>query len=212
MENRMIYFLFTDTGTYLAKMINFCTKSTLNHVSISFDEELKEVYSFGRKRPNNPFIGGFVKEDIHSDFLKHSQCAVYRSHLTEEEYQTILQNIKAIESNQDKYRYNFVGLFGVLFKVRLYRKNAYFCSQFVATVLKDVKKFQFHKPNCFITPMDIRQNHVLQLIYYGKLKDYQSKSMIVGDIEEMENQTKRRVFLGMLTRKVRNIVMKKKSA
>lgn len=60
--------------------------------------------------------------------------------------------------------------------------------------------------------MDIRQNHVLQLIYYGKLKDYQSKSMIVGDIEEMENQTKRRVFLGMLTRKVRNIVMKKKSA
>lgn len=36
----------------------------LNHVSIALDRELTEVYSFGRKQPDNPFIGGFVKEDI----------------------------------------------------------------------------------------------------------------------------------------------------
>lgn len=205
----MIYFLFTDTGTYLAKWINFFTGATLNHVSISFDEDLQEVYSFGRKRPNNPFIGGFVKEDIHSDFLKHSKCAVYRSQLTEEEYQSVLRNIKAIETNQDQYRYNFIGLFGVLFNVKVPRKKAYFCSQFVATVLKDVERFQFQKPHYFITPNDIKRNHTLQLIYYGKLGDYQSQCMLVGG---REVQTKQRMLFGALTRKVRKIIIKRKSA
>src|SRR5690625_5503838 len=70
MREKTLYFLFTDTGTYLSKAINYCTKQSLNHVSIGFDPELKEVYSFGRTHPRNPFNGGFVKEDIRSDFLK----------------------------------------------------------------------------------------------------------------------------------------------
>ncbi|MUV37483.1 hypothetical protein JNUCC1_01289 [Lentibacillus sp. JNUCC-1] len=57
MGEQTVYFLFTDTGTYLSKAINYCTKQPLNHVSIGFDDELSEVYSFGRKRPKNPFIG-----------------------------------------------------------------------------------------------------------------------------------------------------------
>ncbi|WP_181917184.1 hypothetical protein [Virgibacillus dokdonensis] len=172
MGRKFIYLLFTDTGTSLAKAIHFCTKQSLNHVSIGFDEDLQRLYSFGRKRPRNPFIGGFVQEDIHSDFLKNAACAVYRFTVSEEEWEQILQHIKRIEREKDRYRYNFIGLIGILLQIEINRKCAFFCSQFVATVLKDVDRFQFNKPTCFVTPEDIRNHEGMQLIYKGRLGDY----------------------------------------
>src|SRR5699024_4403744 len=169
----MMYFLFTDTGTTLAKLINFFTRQSLNHVSISFDDELREVYSFGRKKPRNPFIGGFVKEDIRSDFLKNSNCAVYVYRISEKEYQQIMYEIKAVEKCKDMYKYNFIGLLGVLLQVEVNREYAMFCSQFVATVMRDVESFNINKPLCFITPEDIRTHAGLKLIYQGKLGNYQ---------------------------------------
>lgn len=177
MKERSIYFLFTDTGTYLSKAINYCTKQSLNHVSIGFDPELKEVYSFGRKQPRNPFIGGFVKEDIRSDFLKNSNCAVYSYTLTEKECETILCNIKEVEAQQNDYKYNFIGLIGILMQIEINRKHAYFCSQFVATMLRDSKRFNISKPACFITPTDIRLHDGMQLIYQGRLGDYQPQKL-----------------------------------
>ncbi|MFD1851955.1 hypothetical protein [Oceanobacillus bengalensis] len=205
MRERTIYFLFTDTGTYLSKAINYCTKQSLNHVSIGFDQDLKEVYSFGRKHPNNPFIGGFVKEDITSEFLRKSQCAIYRCTITETEYKAIIHNIKAIEAKSSYYRYNFIGLFGVLFRVEINRKTAFFCSQFVATVLGDVKKFQFGKPTCFITPTDIRKHEELQLIYEGKLEDYQSKN---SDETIDTEPSRRKSFIYFIPKKVKQFVLK----
>lgn len=32
------------------------------HASISLDERLEEMYSFGRVNPYNPFWGGYVRE------------------------------------------------------------------------------------------------------------------------------------------------------
>src|SRR5690625_7059982 len=85
MRKVTIYFIFTDTGTNLSRIINFCTRQSLNHVSIGFDKDLNEVYSFGRKNPKNPFSGGFVREDIRGAFLKNANCAVYAFQLTEAE-------------------------------------------------------------------------------------------------------------------------------
>ncbi|ASK61995.1 hypothetical protein CFK37_07390 [Virgibacillus phasianinus] len=172
MGGRTLYFLFTDTGTYLSRAINYCTKEDLNHVSISFDDELREVYSFGRKNPRNPFVGGFVKENIHSDFLKNASCAVYAYHLSDAEYEKIKTKIKEIELQAGNYKYNFLGLFGVMLQVEINREHAMFCSQFVATVLREVERFKLPKPNCFTTPADIRGLSGLQLIYQGKLCDY----------------------------------------
>src|SRR5699024_8469940 len=115
MEKTKIYFVFTDTGTNLSKIINFCTQQTLNHVSLAFDIDLTEVYSFGRIHPRNPFIGGFVREDIRSNFFKNSNCAIYSFEVTKREYEAILKNIKEIEAKH--YRYNFLGLLGVLLQV-----------------------------------------------------------------------------------------------
>src|SRR5690625_1884895 len=107
MEKVKLYFIFTDTGTHLSKMINFFTRQSLNHVSLGFNVDLTEVYSFGRKNPRNPFVGGFVREDIRGEFLKNANCAIYSFDVTKQEYELILKNIKIMEKKQEEYRYNF---------------------------------------------------------------------------------------------------------
>lgn len=203
MRNKTIYFLFTDTGTYLSRAINFFTKQSLNHVSIGFDDELREVYSFGRKQPRNPLSGGFVRENIRGDFLKNAKCAVYAFQITESDYVKIMQNIKEIEADQDKYKYNFIGLLGFLLKIEINRKYALFCSQFVAKVIQDSQSFAISKPNCFTTAEDIRELTGMQLIFKGRLGDYPCE-----DTTEPNIEVRKQSLLFLLTRKVKQFVIK----
>lgn len=207
MREKTIYFLFTDTGTYLSRAINYCTKQTLNHVSIGFDPDLTEVYSFGRKRPRNPFMGGFVREDIRSKFLKDSNCAVYAYHFTEEEWDSILRNIKEIEAQKDNYKYNLLGLLGILLQIEINRTDALFCSQFVATVLRDVPSLQLNKPYCFITPADIRDLLGMHLVYQGRLGNYQ-QDFANMDTESYQQSAGKQSFIILLSKKVKRFVIR----
>ncbi|ASN03978.1 hypothetical protein [Virgibacillus necropolis] len=205
MGGRTIYFLFTDTGTYLSRAINYCTKEGLNHVSISFDDELQEVYSFGRKNPRNPFIGGFVKENIHDNFLKNASCAIYAYHLTDAEFQKVQAKIREIELQACNYKYNFLGLFGVMLQIEINREHAMFCSQFVATVLRDVEGFKLSKPDCFTTPSDIRGLSGLQLVFQGKLGDYK-KTVLEPVLTSGESVLTKQSFTFLLTKVKRFVI------
>ena len=56
-----IYIVLTYSGTVLSKLIKIYTQKEYSHVSISLDENLKQMYSFGRLNPYVPFVGGFVQ-------------------------------------------------------------------------------------------------------------------------------------------------------
>lgn len=172
MGNRKVYLLLTDTGTLFTRMIKLYTKECLNHASISFDSDLKEVYSFGRKRPRNPFIGGFVKEDVRSELFRNASCEIYVFTVTDKQYNNMLLLIKEIERNQQLYRYNLLGLFAIAMNKRLHRKHAFFCSHFVATILQEGRLFETSKQLCMITPQDLKQAASHRLIYQGSLQSY----------------------------------------
>ncbi|MFD1064597.1 hypothetical protein [Oceanobacillus locisalsi] len=172
MKSRTVYLLFTDTGSYLSRLIHLYTREPLNHVSIALDRELTEVYSFGRKQPNNPFIGGFVKEDISSPFLNQARCEIYELEVSRKEYECIQSFIKHIEIDKEKYRYNFIGLIGIMMKIKITRETAFFCSQFVATILQNVTSLPLTKDPYFTTPEDIRSTPSLKLVYEGVLLHY----------------------------------------
>lgn len=174
------YILLTDTGTLFTKMIKIYTKKPYNHASITFNSKLSEVYSFGRKNVRNPFIGGFVKEDIHSSLFKQANCAIYSFEVTGDGYERMKQFIKDIETKEREYRYNTLGLLGFMMNRPIKRKNAFFCSQFVACVLKEGTYLNFKKPLSLIAPHDLQEIFNLQLVYEGKLKDYPHKN---GDKE-----------------------------
>ena len=63
---KKIYIILTHTGTVLSRIIKIYTKDEFSHVSIALDKDLKQMYSFGRLNPYNPFIGGFIHEYINS--------------------------------------------------------------------------------------------------------------------------------------------------
>ncbi|WP_040204642.1 hypothetical protein [Neobacillus jeddahensis] len=174
--NRKIYVLLTDTGTIFTKMIKLYTKKPLNHASIVVDEHFNKVYSFGRRNPRNPFIGGFVKEDIREGLFRNADCAIYCVTITENQFQTITAKIREIEENKDEYRYNLIGLIAVMLNMEIDRKNAFFCSHFVAALLEDsgvpIKK---QKPLSLVTPHDIKESASLELVFEGKLSSYFQK-------------------------------------
>lgn len=170
MTNKSVYLLLTDTGTIFTKIIKLYTGKTYNHASIAFDESLREVYSFGRKNPHNPFIGGFVQEDITEGLFQQASCAIFEMTITAREYNAMQQYVKQIEAEKGNYRYNLIGLFGVMMKVELSRKNAFFCSEFVANVLSHSDQIEFEKPCSFVTPYDLQILMEMQLVYQGKLK------------------------------------------
>ncbi|XKF67507.1 hypothetical protein LG329_11530 [Virgibacillus necropolis] len=180
MENK-VFIILTDTGTLFTKMIKYYTRKPYNHASISFDPHLTDVYSFGRKSERNPFIGGFVKEDIQDGLFKQARCAIYCCEVTDIQVQKVNRYIKKIEAQKHLYRYNLLGLFAVTVNKQIKRENAYFCSQFVATVLKECGIIDFTKPLSLVTPHDLQEASNFQLVYNGNLKEF------INQIEPQEN-------------------------
>ena len=171
-KEREIHIVLTDTGTMLNRAIRWCTKDPLNHASIAFDRELKEVYSFGRKRPGNPLIGGFIKEDMSGRLFSEASCAIYSCRVSEEVYDRIRRRVRVMYRKQEKYTYNFVGLFTLMLNIELRRNRAYFCSQFVAYLFENSGMPLVNKSPLMTTPGDLARARYLRLEYEGKLQHY----------------------------------------
>lgn len=181
MEDTTVYFLLTDTGSWLTQTIKFFTKKKYNHCSLAFDSELENTYSFGRINITNPFIGGFVHEDTLSAFFLQSNCALYSLKVTSKEKERLEHYMEFMEENKERFRYNFLGLAAVLFQIEWERKDYYFCSQFIGTVLKDAGIFTPAKSLSFITPEDILNALPFELVYEGLLLDYYQNRIWLQD-------------------------------
>ena len=175
MRSRNIYILLTDTGTWFSRMIKLYTKAPYNHASISIDENLEELYSFGRKVYYNPLSAGFIKERMDQGvffYKKNTKCLIYKIEVSEKQYNQFTKNIAQFKCFKDQYRYNLLGVMAIAVNKRLIRKNAFTCSQFVASMLVTSGIHQFEKYIELITPEDIAKIPQLTLIYEGKLRDY----------------------------------------
>ena len=91
------------------------------------------------------------------------------------------RRIHQIELNQDHYKYNFIGLFAVAVNRELQRKHAFFCSQFVATIVNESGIQMFSIPPNLVQPHHFAQLKCLKRVYEG---DLQSDIQNVRKIEE----------------------------
>lgn len=169
-----IYIILSNTGTLFSKTIKLYTKAPYNHTSIGFDSELKELYSFGRKKPNNPLFAGFVKENLRHEFFKNTTCCIYKLTISHNEYLSIRNLIDEFKIETDKYRYNLVGLLGVMFNYPIKRNYHYFCSEFVATLLQESGSYYFEKDLGLVRPSDFHYLKNATLVYEGTFSDYVS--------------------------------------
>ena len=59
---KKIYIVITFTGTILSRLVRLITRKKYCHASISLDEKLENMYSFGRKNPYLLLPAGFIHE------------------------------------------------------------------------------------------------------------------------------------------------------
>ncbi len=174
-KKKKIYILLSHSGSLLSKCINRYTKEPYTHVSIALDEELNELYSFGRLRPNNPIFAGFVREDIANGTYKRfpdTMCALYSLEIDKLQYKNLKKEIRIFKKDAKKYGYNFIGLIGYMVNYPIERKYNYFCSQFVSSLLNSSGIKLIDKPTALISPRDFRECRDLNLVYEGNLQSY----------------------------------------
>lgn len=174
-EKYVIYILLTYSGSMLSRVINRCTGEPYSHVSIAFDEDLNELYSFGRLRPSNPIFAGFVKEDIVNGTyarFPETTCALYSLDIDKVQYRRLKRELKKFTVSEHKHGYNLIGLVGVMVNYPIERKYNYFCSQFVSSILNNSGIRLIDKPTALTSPRDFRECNELNLVYEGNLQSY----------------------------------------
>ena len=109
-DEKNIYIVLSHSGTNLSKIVKLCTRKDYSHVSIALDENLEEMYSFGRVWAYNPFYGGLVHEELNKGTLKRfrdTKAAIYIYKVSAEEYARIKYIIYNMYDNRKKYRFNW---------------------------------------------------------------------------------------------------------
>lgn len=173
-----IYIILTYTGTALSRIIKTFTKDEFSHVSISLDIELKEMYSFGRLNPYNPFWGGFVHEYVDKGTFKrfyNTRAKIYSLKVTEEQYENMKNTIKKIQKEKENYKFNIIGLFAAGFHKKIKKEQSFYCAEFVKYVLEKAN-IDTRLPDA-VKPEDFKNINGLQEIYEGLLKKYIRKNL-----------------------------------
>ncbi len=180
---KKIYIILTHTGTTLSKIIKGFTKDDFSHVSIALDIELKEMYSFGRLNPYNPFWGGFVHEYIDKGTFKRfykTIAKIYSLEITEQQYESIKNNIEQIKNDKENYKFNIIGLFAAGFHKKIKKQKTFYCAEFVKYVMEkaDIKT---DLPD-IVKPEDFKNINELQEIYGGLLRKYKPPKINVVEL------------------------------
>lgn len=173
---KRIYLILTYSRTILSRIIKIYTRDEFAHVSISLDEELNQMYSFGRLNPYNPFIGGFVHEGINIGTFKRfrkTQTAVYSIMISDEQYKKIKETIKLIRECPIAYKFNIIGLFGAGFNIRIHMRHSFYCAEFVKYLLEKAR-VKNNLPE-IIKPEDFKKLDNIRLEYKGSLCEYSVK-------------------------------------
>lgn len=199
-KNKCVYIMVSKTSTWPSNVIRMWTKQPYAHTSLALDIELNEMYSFARKKLNNPFDCGFISEDITSGVFGrdiNTTCQIARLWVTTNQYKQIVKILNQFEQDKSFYHYNYLGIFGVMCNRAIERKYNYFCSQFVYYVLQKAGVQMFDKQPGLTRPEDFRVWDDLEIIYRGRLRDYRQcladfypKDRFGRYIEDHESQYK----------------------
>jgi hypothetical protein len=164
LNDEHIYLIMSDTGSYASELLSVFTQKMYNHVSISFDYDLKTVVSYNGGEKLYP--PGLNKEQI--TFFQKKEGAsiiVYSLACSKEQKQLMIDRIQEI--NRVGSAYNMLGLV----TRATFKPNTMFCSQFIYTLLKEANLHYFDSRAIDVRPTDfVEKDYYRNLEYCYKLK------------------------------------------
>lgn len=169
-----VYIVLSMSGTKFSKFLRYFSHFEFTHVSISLDEGLSELYSFGRKSLRMPLWAGLVSESVDRGvFNKYQpQCEVLKLTLTKKQYNRLLRTLNKMRNNSSYYKYNFAGILFTYFNVNRKLHKRYTCTQFVAHLLDGIDIHPNNKHESLVLPCDYYDIENIKSIYKGDLKEY----------------------------------------
>lgn len=193
-----IFITLSFSGTGLSKLIKKVTDTPYSHTSISFDHTMTRMYSFGRGKIThfNLFDAGFATENLKEikSFGDDIQYSIYVCFVNKETRDLMLNKVREIaDRNADKkLKYNFIGLIYNKFGKEFARDDAFFCSEFVETILKAGGQGFDNKASNLVRPYD-----------YTKLKKF--KFAMRGQSQKFDSDKLKKKILEMEPKLAQNI-------
>ena len=171
-EARTIYILLTRSGTWFSRLIHLATADSYTHASIGLDGPIGPFYSFARKYSHFALPAGLVEEQIGPELRTKRQqvpCCLYELSVSPEIYASLRRQISAMYAQRQRYPYTLLGALSCFFNLPLDRRDHYFCSQFVAGLLRDSGALELSKPPALVRPADFCQIHQLRTVHQGDM-------------------------------------------
>jgi hypothetical protein len=171
-----IYVIITDTKTAFSSVASVITGQNYNHVSIGFDRDLKEMFSFDMK-------SNTIVKETPELFDKAAKFIMYSIAVTKEAKDRILARIRYIFEHKSSFVYSKLTLLRVtmnrLFNTKVFSNDEdsekeYICSTFVSEI------FSFANVNLFKrgfipSPDDYKRNRFLKYEFRGSLRNFIGK-------------------------------------
>ncbi|MEL1134791.1 hypothetical protein AAC978_06335 [Desulfitobacterium sp. THU1] len=198
MKKYYVYIVLTRTNTIISKLIHMIKDDEYTHASITFDQELNQMYSFGRRTPYNPFIGHFRSEELNEGvygFCKTLPGAVIEIEVTLEQYEKAKTLLEHFITHSDQYKYNYMGLVNGLLDKPLCNENRFLCSEFVYHLLKESGIVDLNMPRSLVRPQNLLDIEG-KITYRGDLKAISPK--INNEVYPKNSRSRRLASLSAL--------------
>ncbi|HEY8419558.1 MAG TPA: hypothetical protein VIL03_03900 [Clostridia bacterium] len=176
-ESKHLYLLLTKTTSVFSRTIAFIMGDKYTHSALALDKNLEKMYSFGRKKIFNPFLGGFTEERINYGVYLFSPwvpCVVIELDVTDEQYENVQKDLEQFINNSELYKYNYRAIYNHLFSSYKKSKNRFACSEFVYYILNKNNILDFKIPIAAVRPQTFLDNLSDKIIYKGNLHKYRS--------------------------------------
>jgi hypothetical protein len=191
-----IYVILSRSQTLLSRIISVLNGDQYTHASISLDKKLEYMFSFGRRKPHNPFVGCFKRERLNEGIYKEYRRLpgiVLEITVTQSQYERIHFEIENFLLNSHNYDYNVSGMIGHMFNSPPEDDSRFFCSEFVYHILYKSGVCDWGKPRGSVRPQHLLRLNG-RLIFEGDLKEYARSNVA----RPMTTNAERRFFFSML--------------
>lgn len=133
----MLYVVFSATPLKVGSMIRTFTREKYNHVSISFDPQLKTMYSYARYYKKTPLYAGLVKETParYKNAGRTADICVCAIPMSKEQCLAVKERIKHMCLRSEQCRYNLLSASVALFSRRVFVPHCFTCIEFATHIL-----------------------------------------------------------------------------
>ena len=116
-----------------SRMGTTVTRGVFSHASLGFESDPETFYSFAYKGFRVENTGFLV------DRTPDARCRIYRIPCSGKEEASARKLVSSFLEMRSSLKYNVLGLILASFRIPLARRNRFFCSQFVASVLNQAR-------------------------------------------------------------------------